>query len=167
MNYQKIYEQYAKKLFLQGLQFTSDRELIRDCIHDVFVKIYKNQSALSSVQNIEIYLFVSLRNSIIASLGKKKILFEELDNGLEENHTAGDFTIEDDLINREVEEDTKKLINKLLSFLTTRQREAVHYRFFEGMEIDEISKIMDMNYQSVQNLLQRSLKKINESMKKI
>jgi DNA-directed RNA polymerase specialized sigma24 family protein len=31
------------------------------------------------------------------------------------------------------------------------------------MKIEEICQIMDMNYQSVQNLLQRSIKKIRNS----
>ena len=46
--------------------------------------------------------------------------------------------------------------------LTPRQREIIYYRFIEEMEYDEICQIMDINYQSAYNLLQRSLQKSKE-----
>jgi RNA polymerase sigma factor (sigma-70 family) len=164
--YCSIYKKYSKKLFIQGLQFTSDRELIRDCIHDVFVKIYKNRTNLKPLNNIRIYLFVALRNSIITAIKKRKILFETLDELPEHSQIADSSNIEDDLINKENETNKNTLVAKALRTLTIRQREVIYYRFYENMNIDEICLLMDMNYQSVQNLIQRSLKKINNSLKK-
>ena len=40
--YSQIYNQTVQELFRYGLLYTSDRELVKDCIHDVFVKIYTN-----------------------------------------------------------------------------------------------------------------------------
>lgn len=47
--------------------------------------------------------------------------------------------------------------------LTPRQREIIYYRFIEEMEYDEICQIMDINYQSAYNLLQRSLQKVRDT----
>ncbi|GHV38023.1 RNA polymerase [Bacteroidia bacterium] len=160
-----IYEKYSKKLFIQGLQFTSDKELIKDCIHDIFVKIYKNRANLKSPDNIKVYLFVALRNSIITAIKKRKIQFETLD-GLPEYNQIDTGNTEDDHIAKENETDKHLLVAKALRILTIRQREAILYRFYENMNIGEISILMDMNYQSVQNLIQRSLKKINHFLKK-
>ncbi len=44
--------------------------------------------------------------------------------------------------------------------LSPRQKEIIYYRFVEGLSYEEICQIMDMNYQSTQNLIQRSLKKL-------
>ncbi len=48
-------------------------------------------------------------------------------------------------------------VHAMMSSLTTRQREIVYYRYIKDMSIDEISKITDMNYQSVSNSIQRAL----------
>jgi RNA polymerase sigma factor (sigma-70 family) len=163
--YGLIYEKYSKKLFIQGLQFTSNRELIKDCIHDVFVKVYKNKANLNPRSNLKIYLFVALRNSIITAIKKQKILFGILDES-EYGQISDSSNIENDLINKENETYKKTLVAKALYSLTIRQREVIHYRFYENMSIDEICVLMEMNYQSVQNLIQRSLKKIDHYLKK-
>jgi len=164
--YNRIYEIYAKKLLIQGMQFTTNKELIKDCIHDVFVKIYKSRTNLKPINNLKVYLFVALKNTIITALKKQKVHFDEL-NEQSDYHYISDNTIEDEFINKETETNTQDLIIKILSLLTTRQKEVIHYRFFEGMSIVEICILMDMNYQSVQNLIQRSIKKINETLKEI
>lgn len=163
--YGLIYKKYSKKLFIQGLQFTSDKELIKDCIHDVFVKIYKNRKNLKPLNNLKIYLFISLRNSILTTF-KKNITKHDTFEELSEDEYISEDNIEEELISRENENDKIKFIARVLSQLSQRQREVIHYRFYENMSIDEICILMDMNYQSVQNLIQRSLKKINDFLKK-
>lgn len=63
--------------------------------------------------------------------------------------------------NIEKKEEEENLL-RLLAVLTERQREAIYYRYIEELNIDEIGVLMDMNYQSVQNLIQRSLKKMRD-----
>ncbi len=165
--YSRIYEQYVRHLFTQGLQFTSDRELIKDCIHDVFVKLYQNRDNLSATNNVKLYLFIALKNTIINALKKRKVYFDPLDENMDNEYISDNNTGEYELINKESETLIQKQIKHILNILTVRQREVVHYRFVEEMSFDEISMLMDMNYQSVQNLLQRSIKKIKEYFKKV
>jgi len=163
--YTHIYEKYARNLFMQGLQFSSDKELVRDCIHDIFVKIYENRANLKPVHNLKVYLFIALRNSISTAFKKQRVWFEELEE--ETTNVPDSNTVEEDFIDKENEQEQERVIIGIFSVLTMRQREAVYYRFIQSMSIDEICVIMEMNYQSVQNLLQRSIKKIKESYKKI
>ena len=57
-------------------------------------------------------------------------------------------------------------LKKVLTSLTTRQREIVYYRYIKDMSIDEISKITDMNYQSVSNSIQRALGRVRNLFKR-
>jgi RNA polymerase sigma factor (sigma-70 family) len=164
--YASIYEKYSKKLIIQGLLFTTDREMIKDCVHDIFVKIYKNRMNLKPINSLKEYLFMALRNSIISAITKQKINFESLNDPYEYSQIPDNHSIEDDFINEESQQINKTLIANILIKLTIRQREVIHYRFYENMGIDEIAILMDMNYQSVQNLLQRSLKKLSQILKK-
>ena len=54
----------------------------------------------------------------------------------------------------------------MMSVLTDRQREIIYYRYIKEMSIDEISKVTDMNNQSVSNSIQRALGRIRDLFKR-
>ena len=51
----------------------------------------------------------------------------------------------------------------MLESLTPRQKEVLYYRYMKNLTYDEIGEIMQMNYQSTLNLIQRSIKKLRET----
>ncbi|GHV47842.1 hypothetical protein FACS1894181_02150 [Bacteroidia bacterium] len=67
------------------------------------------------------------------------------------------------MIDNEDERERIDKINLILNMLTPRQKEVIYYRYVEGMGMGDICKAMEMNYQSVQNLIQRSIKKLKTS----
>jgi DNA-directed RNA polymerase specialized sigma24 family protein len=67
-----IYKQQLPSLFKYGLNFTNDKDLIKDCIHDVFVYIYTHRSNLNETNNIRLYLLKALKNSIIKAVSEQK-----------------------------------------------------------------------------------------------
>ncbi len=68
-----IYKVYIQMLFRYGHNFTSDTELIKDCIQDVFTGLYKNRERLIVPNNIKVYLFVAIKNCIQRTLYKESI----------------------------------------------------------------------------------------------
>jgi RNA polymerase sigma factor (sigma-70 family) len=163
--YAQIYEQHLKKLFVYGLFYSSDRDLVKDCIQDVFVKIHDKRTRLSSTDNIFSYLSVALKNSIINAVKKhnRKVQYLEVVDGQswEEEKTPETLCIE-----REDQTQQYLTVDLLLSQLTDRQREIISSRFVKGMSINEISVEKGVNYQSVSNIIQRSLIKIKALIKK-
>lgn len=162
--YSQIYNQTAQGLFQYGLLFTDNRELIKDCIQDVFVKVYINRASLSSTDNIMAYLTVALKNTLFNAL-KKEPLRLALDE-IEEPEDGEGITPETLYINKEKEEQTEITVRSMVSGLTERQREIIYYRFMQEMSIDEISTLTQMNYQSVSNSIQRALGKIRGLFRK-
>lgn len=154
-----LYTTYIQILFGYGLRFTSESEIIKDCIHDVFIDLYKNKEKLVTPANVKVYLFVSLKNRLVKTLYKHS-LFERIDS--ERVNFTLETTVEEQFINQEQDQLQQKKIQHILDSLTPRQREIIYYRYIQGLTLDEICIIMDMNYQSAQNLIQRSLKKIKQ-----
>lgn len=70
--YEAIYRNYAEALYAFGLKLTKDKELVKDCIQDLFVEIWKSKHRLASVKSIKSYLFKSIRRKVIADLVKKR-----------------------------------------------------------------------------------------------
>jgi RNA polymerase sigma factor (sigma-70 family) len=158
--YTSIYKRNVEELFSYGMRFTPDRELVKDCIQDIFVKIYSNRSSLHHTDNIRLYLFIALKNTLFNVFQKDKASYH-IDTIEPVFYT--EYSIEDHLIEDEDEQERINRINRILNSLTPRQKEVIYYRYVEGMSMVEICKAMDMNYQSVQNLIQRSIKKLKTS----
>ena len=155
--YTYIYREYSQALYAYGMHFTSDKGLVEDCIQDVFVKIFQNRKHLQSTDNIKLYLFISLKNKLF-NIFRKDIKYSQIDSL--EPVFAAEYTIEDEIIENEKEQFLNEKMIRMLEVLSPRQKEIIYYRFVEGLSYEDICQIMDMNYQSTQNLIQRSLKKL-------
>lgn len=157
--YGQLYTKYIKSLYRYGLHFTSGGEDVKDCIHDVFTHLYRNRHRLAVPDNVEVYLFVALKNRLLRYLhNNKKYDFDEEDD----TPFLLEPTVEDEYIDREQDMHQRKLVKKILSILSPRQKEIIYYRFIKELQWDEICNLMTLNYQSAQNLLQRTLRKIRE-----
>ena len=143
--YSWLYTNHIQLLYQYGLQITPNTEVVKDCIQDVFVRIYKNKNKLSIPKNVKIYLMISLKNSIYNVFNKERLEEDYVFNfhSIEEQHIA-----ENNFFNEEERREQINEIKRILHVLTPRQREIIYYRFIEEMEYDEICQVMDINYQS-------------------
>ena len=155
----QIYETYADLLFSYGMRFTSNREIVRDTLQELFIKLYKNRKNLSTTDHIKFYLFCAFRHQLQNELAK---VIPSVDITECETTFTLDQSALDQLIYDEKELNRQKKLNQLLNDLPVRQKMVIQYRFIEGLKYEEIAQLMDMNYQSVHNLLQRALNKIRE-----
>ena len=158
--YLYIYKLYAQDMYSYGMLFTTNSELVKDCLHDVFIKIHRNRKKLSQVDNIRLYLLKAMKNYLFDVFNKKKELFH---NDTIEPVFSPEYTIEDKIIRQEELHYQSRKIRQMLESLTPRQKEVLYYRYMKNLTYDEIGEIMQMNYQSILNLIQRSIKKLRET----
>lgn len=152
-----LYDQYVNILFNYGCKLVNDRELLKDCIHDVFVKIYNKRGELNNIMDFKSYLFVSLKNKLCDEIRRKAHLAEKQ---VEEYHPVAGEDVESDYLAVEKDVFVNGKVSFLLSKLSARQREAVTLYFIEEKEYEDICKIMNINYQSLRNLIHRSLTRL-------
>lgn len=155
-----IYKKYADVLFRYGIQFTPDSNLVQDAIHDIFVKLHNDRKKLKAEANIKFYLFACLKNRLY-NLLKRELFFDKID--LEESEYL-DLEAEDAVTDVLSQSEIQRTVQAVLGLLTDRQREIIYYRYIEELSIEEIAVLTGMNYQSVQNSIQRSLKRIRDSL---
>lgn len=159
INFTDLYDKTIDDLFYFGTKFTTDRELIKDCIQDVFVKLYTKKDELVSVSNIESYLYVSLRNRINDEFRRNTHIS---DNEINDNQMKS-IADDSEAFDMENMEESQKKVNKLKEFigcLSPRQRQIIQLYYVEQRKYDDICNIMGINYQSVRNLMHRSLLKL-------
>lgn len=147
-----LIRQHYAALFSYGLKFSKDRELLKDVLHDAFITLWHNRHLVNIDKNPYFYLLTIFRNQLIKSLQLSYILDEE------PLHNLTDDSIEVQIIHTEDSEKIQSLIQKL----PTRHQEALHLRFFEELDHDQIAELMQINKQSIANLVYSGLKMLRE-----
>ena len=158
--YSWIYTHYIQVLYNYGLQITPDSEIVKDCIQDVFVKIYKAKKKLTVPQNPKVYLMIALKNNIYNTFNQERL---QKNYAFSLYQTEEQLTVKNEFIDQEARHEEMNNIKRMMKIMTPRQREVIYYRFIEELSYDDICQIMGLNYQSAYNLLQRSLQKIREA----
>ena len=82
------------------------------------------------------------------------------DAKVEELNPVSCEDVENNYLEREREHVNNKLVKHLLAQLSPRQREALILYYIEERKYEDICQIMNMNYQSVRNLMHRGLSKL-------
>jgi RNA polymerase sigma factor (sigma-70 family) len=163
--YSVLYERYVDILFSYGMGFTPNRELVKDCIQDIFIRIFIHRKHLKEIDNVKLYLFIAFKNALFNYFKRdessRRVYRDETEFNTAEPVFDVEFSVEDLIITGEEKQEHAEQINRLiLGMLTSRQKEVIYYRYIEEMDLDMICELMKMNYQSVLNLMQRSIKKI-------
>lgn len=159
-----LYRRYFQILYSFALRISKDKEISKDCVHDLFVHLWENHEELSEISNVKSYLLTSVRNNTLKVLSQnaKSIAVVEEQFSLDEQI----FSIEHTIIYEEEDEEKRKQIITVLEELTTRQKELIYLQFYEGLSIQEIQERTSMQYQSVKNLTYRALTKLRQALKK-
>lgn len=160
IDFSHLYDKNIDNLFAFGSRFTTDRELLKDCIQDVFVKFYTKRDHLDYVDNIESYLYISLRNRINDEFRRNVHLCDQeiTDKTIYIHEEPEEYHFE--LVDQQMTltENIEKLFNKL----SPRQRQIINLYYIEQRKYNDICKIMGINYQSVRNLMHRTISRLRE-----
>jgi RNA polymerase sigma factor (sigma-70 family) len=155
--FSNLYDIHINLLYNYGYRLTSDAELLKDCIQDVFIKIYNKRSELSTVINFKSYLLISLKNKLCDE-SRKRVNLSDI--AVDELDIISNDNIEKDYIAVEKEKHDNAFVGRMLNLLSPRQRKAIVLYYIEEKKYEDICLIMDMNYQSVRNLIHRGIVKL-------
>ena len=157
----ELYDMDVQILFNYGMKLTTDQELLKDCIHDVFVKVYNKRNDKNSINNLCSYLIISLKNRLLDEFRRQTFTTPNAVETYEYRRSAED--VERDYLCQEREFMQSAKVAHLMQNLTRRQRQAITLYYLEERKYDEICGIMNMNYHSVRNLMHRGMLKLREA----
>lgn len=155
-----LYDMFANVLLNYGACFTADKEMVKDCVQDVFTKLIAKRDYLR-VERIESYLFVSLRNRLNDEFRKGVNMSANPVENYRNSETTPD--VESSYIAFESTSVNKQRIATLLDSLTTRQRKAITLYYLEQKKYEEICQILEMDYNSARNLVHRGMMRLREA----
>lgn len=158
-----LYKKYVQSLFNYGMHIHPNRDLIKDCIQELFIKFWEKRESLGSIEKVNFYLFRSFKNLLshkIETSSKKKPLTQDLIDKM-----APELPVENFYINSEMVDQRIIRLKKAVLLLTDRQREVILLRFFQGFEAKEIAEIMNLSIPGVHNLISLTIKSLRGKIK--
>lgn len=158
-----LFKRYYSYLIQYGNSFSPFSEKIQDCVQDVFTDIWVYRNSLSDTVVVKAYLLSCVRKRIVRLQERDKVFNKS--KSVDAIAFLFDFSVEHQLISDELTAGKVAQLNKLVNDLPTRQKEALYLRYHHGLGVDEIAEILNVNYQSANNLLHRALVNIRKEWK--
>lgn len=155
-----LYSKHYDSLYYYGRRYSQDVTLIEDCIQDIFIGIFNNNQ-LKPVQYVQAYLLRSLKNLLLKHLSiLPNYYLEEItfDISIEDSRLTGAFQKDDEAL--QISKDLIKAYEKL----TDKQKNAIYLRYIKDMSYHEIAEALNINVQSAQNVVARTLIKLKNMM---
>lgn len=153
----KLFRSYYQPLFQFGSKFSSEHDLLEDCIQELFVELWQNKSQ-TKVQSVKAYLFKALKYKLFRAFQKKSGL--ALTNINEES--GFELSHETLLISKQESEEKAAKVIAALRELSNRQKEIIYLKFYQELTYEEVSEVMGINYQAARNLFHQSVKALRK-----
>lgn len=160
LSFREIYLAHQDALFKYAMRMLSDEDAARDCLHNLFVKVWMNRKNLSATNNIRYYLMSSLRNEILNYRQKEQRAVQGSERYAETFDML--FSPESDYISREESRAQAQKLAVAMNQLTPRQKEIIYLRYFEDLSYEQIAEMMDINVKGAYKLSARALEALRE-----
>ena len=153
--FSSLFERYYSTLVNYGKTLMTGEDLVKDCVQDVFVDIWTYRYKLNEAIVVKAYLLSSVRKRI-ARLHHREHIFSNIKQ-IDSLEFLFDFSIEDRLIADEITAKKVEQLNKSINQLSDRQKEAIYLRYHQGLSVEQVAEVLNLNYQSTKNLLHRAI----------
>lgn len=152
-----LFKRFYPILLSYGAKLTAEQHILEDCIQELFLDLWKSKNQ-SIALSVKAYLFTSLKYKLFRHLGQQKSFV------VQEPGELAIFELSHDNFLAQREEDAAKAQALIHAFdqLPARQKEIIYLKYYMGLSYEEISAVMQINYQVARNLLYLSIKALKK-----
>lgn len=134
-------------VFSIGWHFLRDRAMAEELAQDVFLELHRHWNGMKSAEHIVFWLRRVASNRCIDAVRKSKL--HPLRSLEESAEPTALERVQDPLLSAYLE--------RMIASLPEKQRILVVLRYQEGMEPEEIAKVLEMNVSTVKTQISRAL----------
>jgi RNA polymerase sigma factor (sigma-70 family) len=142
-----------------------DRDLVLDCLQELFGRLWDKRDQVADVEVVNFYLFKAFRRLLINKLVEKRKqslrFLHSDDTGFEILSSFEDAIILEEATSHQIEN-----LKKAIAALTKRQREVIFLKFFNELSYQDVAAVMEMNVDSVYNLMTKAIDALRKTIKR-
>ena len=161
--FERLFHTYYPRLFAFALEFVQSRDLAKDVVQEIFIKVWENRSQIRNV-SVSGFLFTLVRNQCLNYLRHKKVVDNKK---VQIKHTARmeelyriDFMRDEPypIIEKQLNEE----VDRAMSQLPPKCRKVFMMSRKKGMKNKEIAEELGFSMKNVEKHLSRALKHFRE-----
>ncbi|WP_394993787.1 RNA polymerase sigma factor [Emticicia sp.] len=153
--FSQLYKLFAADLYRYGYNLVRNKQLVEDCLHELFLHLHAHRSQLGPTDNIRFYMYRSLRRRLTDSLTKLNKF--DSDDYIFDNAEFMIEPYESQVIEEQTLERQKQIVIAELNKLPKRQKEILYLVYMKGFTYQEASEAMDITMKSVYNTINVAL----------
>lgn len=170
--FSELINKHKDQVFRVAMGFMHDKSLAEDIVQEVFIKFWEKRKDFELTAKISTYLYRVTTNMSINSAKKSKFskVFSSIKNKSDETENSQTYeaslndenqkTIDDNF----KQEHIKIAMKKAIDSLAKNQKTAFILSKYQDFSYKEIAKIMELSVSSVESLLHRAKKNLQNKL---
>ena len=152
----KLYKLYSKAMFNICTRILGDRAQAEDALQEAFISAFKKLHTFEGRSSFGAWIKRIVVNKCLSQLNKRKVFFEQLDEGIVDDSTEAPLTGQLEFDSHQVYQTIKELPQGCRVIFTLYQ--------LEGYDHQEISEILDISISTSKSQFHRAKKLLREKL---
>ncbi len=166
--FEELMLRHQSKVLSMLVHFADSRQQAEDLTQEVFLKVFNARENYEPTAKFTTWLYRIVRNHGLNAIRFKKRHPERLFSGA--FREDDDRSVEENLLAKSGymptrqydKKEEREMVQLALKSLNPRQREALLYHHFEGMDYQQIADVMELTTSAVKSLLFRARERLAE-----
>ncbi len=162
VSFKKLYNLYYSHVYSYSLTYLRSDSLAKDCVQDVFLKIWEKRSELSDINDFKPWLFRVVKNYLLNTLKKaasEKNIREEIISTFPINYEE---IIETEMISETDRKITR--IKKLISELPEQRQKVFTLCRIEEKSYIEVAEQLNISKSTVNDHMVKAMKHLRKAL---
>jgi len=155
-SFKEFYHVQFFKLYQFAFSFVHLKEPAEELVNDVFLAIWQRRDILDTIGNVQIYLYVSVKNACLNYLRRNQLPVPLSVDDLSVDHLQ--LVADPELL--VMQKETQRLIREAIEQLPPRCRLIFKLIREDGLTYKQVAAILDISVKTVDNQLWVALKKL-------
>lgn len=156
--FRELFHQHVFRLFQFAFAYVKNREVAEELVNDVFLRTWQARSRLNTIKNINVFLYVSVKNAALNYLRTSNTIVPLDPDALEVSH----FSLYPDPENILVSAEMRKTVEQAVNELPPRCKLVFKLIKEDGMSYKEVAAILDISVKTVDTQLVIAIKKLQQ-----
>lgn len=149
----QLFRRFYSLLYQYGSKICTNPSALEDSIQELFIELWQRQPS-EPLHSVKAYLLQSLKFKLY-KLSRSKQFSLNIDQA---ENTPFELSYEAFIIDKEENSERIRNIVAAINNLPARQKEVIYLKIYKELSYEEVSSIMQINYQATRNLLYQALK---------
>jgi len=158
--FEECYRQYFVRLYRFCFSIVHQKEPAEDIVHDVFMHLWKKRAETSSIRNLEVYLYVSVKNLSLNYL--RNTSSARTVDIAERSHEYIQFNADPETLL--IHSEAVKKMTAAIQGLPPRCKLIFKLIKEDGLKYKDVALLLDLSVKTVEAQLAIAMKKISLSM---